>query len=126
MLVHVLDRVLDGEDVHGAGLVDAGDDGGERGRLARAGGTGHQDEAARQPGHPLGHRGQSELLEGRDVGGDHAEGQRHLAPLVERAATEPGPIEPGHGEVHVEVLLEDILLILGEHAAHDGVDLVAR
>ena len=57
--------------------------------------------------------GRAELVEGRDVGGDHAERQRHLALLGEGAATEAGPVVPGEGEVDVLILVEG-LLVLGE------------
>ena len=43
--VQELDRILDGQDVIGAGLVDQVDDRRERRRLARAGGTGDEDDA---------------------------------------------------------------------------------
>ena len=43
----------------------------------------------------------------RDVRWNHPKGECHLASLVERAATKPGPIEPGEGEVHVLVLVRE-------------------
>ena len=125
VVVDVLDGVLDGEDVQRARLVDASDDGCQGGRLSRAGRAGHQDQATGEPGHPLGHRRQPKLFEVRDVGGDHPERQRHLAPLVERAATKPGPVEPGEREVDVLMLVEDGLLLRGQHALHELGDLGA-
>ena len=50
VVVHVLDRVLDGEDVAGPLGVDLVDHRGERGRLARAGRPGDQDQALVQAG----------------------------------------------------------------------------
>ena len=47
--VDELDRVLDGEDVPARVLIAVVDQRGERGRLARAGGAGHQDQAALAP-----------------------------------------------------------------------------
>ena len=61
VLVDVLDRVLDGEDVHRPRLVDAVDDGGQRGRLPRSGRTGQEHQAAGEPGQPLGDGRQPEL-----------------------------------------------------------------
>ena len=50
VLVQELDRILDGEDVFGAGLVDQIDDRRQRRRLARAGRTGDQDDAVLERG----------------------------------------------------------------------------
>ena len=111
VLVHVLDGILDGEDVQRACLVDPSDDGGEGGRLSGAGRAGQQHEAAGESGQPFGDRRQSQLLEARDLRGDHPERQRQFAPLVEGAATQPGLVLPGEREVDVLVLLEDGLLV---------------
>ena len=62
-------------------------------------------------GHPFGDRRQPELFEGRNGGGNHAEGQSHLAPLVEGAATDAGTVMPGQREVDVLVFFENGLLI---------------
>ena len=45
VLVHVLDRVLDGQDVHRTRLVDAGDDRGQGGGLSGAGRAGQEHQA---------------------------------------------------------------------------------
>ncbi len=47
VLVHDLDRVLDGDDVALSSAVDVIDHRRKRGRFARAGGAGHQNQAAR-------------------------------------------------------------------------------
>ena len=69
---------------------------------------------AGEPGQPFGDGGQAQLVEGRDVGGDHPEGQRRLALLGERAATEAGPVEPAQREVDVLLLVEGGLLFAGQ------------
>jgi hypothetical protein len=51
--VQDLDRVLDRDDVLAARSVDVVDHRGERGRLARAGGAGHEHEPAMLFGQPL-------------------------------------------------------------------------
>ena len=107
VVVHVLDGILDGEDVERARRVDAGDDGGERGRLSRPGRAGDEDQAAGQPGHPFGDRWKAQLIEARNVRWDHPEGQRQLALLVEGAATEASPVVPGKREVDVLMFLQE-------------------
>ena len=56
--VHELDRVFDGQDVVVALAVDLVDHGGERGRLARSGWSGHQHQAARLVAQFADHRSQ--------------------------------------------------------------------
>jgi hypothetical protein len=54
--VQVLDRIFDGDDVLVPLGVDLVDHGCQRRRLARAGGTGHQDQAPRLVAQLLDHR----------------------------------------------------------------------
>ena len=61
VLVEVLDRVLDRDDVPAAGGVDVIDHRGERRRLAAAGGAGDDDEAALLLGELADDVGQAEL-----------------------------------------------------------------
>jgi hypothetical protein len=96
---------------------------GQRGRLARAGGADHQDQAALFHDHFGQHRRQAEGLEGRDVDRDvaHHQGRRTL--LAE--AGEPEVAGAGHvvGAVEFELLEELVHLLFGEdlaEQAHDG------
>ena len=89
-MVHELDRVFDGDDVIGAGLVDMVDHRAERRRLARTGGTGHEHEAFFQLAE-FEHMGrQAELLGGQDVGRDDAEDGAGAVPIPEHVRPEPG------------------------------------
>ncbi len=70
---HVLDRVLDGEDVPGGDRIAVVEHRGERRRLARAGGAHHEDQAALLH-HERGEHGrQAQVDDLRDVGGDEAD-----------------------------------------------------
>ena len=72
--VQELDRVLDREDVLRAVAVDLVDDRGKRRRLTGAGRAGHEHEAARLSASWCSERGNAELLERLELGGDEAEG----------------------------------------------------
>ena len=81
-LVHELDRVLDREDVALHAAVDVIDHGRERGRLARAGLAGHQDQAVVGAAH-LPHRlGHLQLIEGQRLGRNGAEHRAHAVQLA--------------------------------------------
>ena len=67
VLVDVLDRILDGEDVLAPLGVDLVDHRGQRRRLAAAGRTGDEHEAARPIGERRQHRRQPELVEALDL-----------------------------------------------------------
>src|SRR5204863_9374605 len=73
VLVQELDRILDREDVLLAVLVDHVDHRGQGRRLAGAGRSGDEDEAARLARELLEHRREAERVEALDVGGDVAE-----------------------------------------------------
>ena len=125
VVMHILDRVLNREDVACTRLVDAVDDGSQRGRLSRAGRPGDQNESAGQIGQPFGHWRQVEFAEARNPGRDHPERQGCLASLGEGAATEAGPVQPREGEVDVLLDVERLPLRWGEEGPDEGVDLVA-
>ena len=71
-----------------AGRVDVADHRGERRRLARAGRAGDEDEAAVLVGERGDAGRQPELVEGRHVARDHAEGERDRAALAEAVDAE--------------------------------------
>ncbi len=68
---------------------------------------------------------QVEFGEARDLGRDHPQRQGGLAPLGEGAATEPGPVQPGEGEVDVLLDVEGGLLGRVQQRCARGVDLLA-
>ena len=111
VVVEELDRILDRDDVVGARPVDLVDDRRERRRLARAGRAGDEHEAARLRRQLVQARGQAELLERADVGGDRPERRRQALALVVRVDAEAGEPADAVGEVELAVQLEQLLLL---------------
>ena len=87
----------------------------QRGRLARAGGPGDQDQPARPFGQLGDDRRQAEVLEGPHVEGNHPDDHRHAAALLEHVAAEPGQVLDAEREVELVLGLEALLLVFGEH-----------
>ena len=81
VLVHKLDRILDGDDVLRAGVVDVVDHRRKRGRLAAAGGAGDEDEALVELAELLQCLRKLQGVEREDIHGDLAEDGRH-APVI--------------------------------------------
>jgi hypothetical protein len=128
--VEELDRVLDGHDVLFARRVDLVDDGRQRGRLARAGRAGDEDEAARLLGEVVDDRRQPELLDGLDAERDEAERRADRRALVVGVDAKPRPARDRVGEVDLPVGLQALALVVREDrvddlarllGAHDGV-----
>ena len=104
--VHVLDRVLDGDDVAVGVLVAVADHRRERGGLARARAADEEHQAALGHDHVLQHRRQLQVVEARDRGGDHAQHHADLA-LLDEALTRKRPMPAGaDGEVALLLRLE--------------------
>src|SRR6202035_2784038 len=103
--VQVLDRVLDGDDVLVALAVDLVEHGRQRRRLAGAGGSGDEDQAARLLAQPFDDRRQAQLAEAADLVGDLPEGGGDGAALVEDVGAEAGEPLDAEGEVDLQVLL---------------------
>jgi hypothetical protein len=80
VLVRVLDRVFDRDDVAIAGDVDVMDHRGKRGALATPRGAGDEDQAAMLERHLLDHRRQLEVANGPHCG-NHAQRDADVAPL---------------------------------------------
>ena len=106
--------ILDGDDVLRLLAVDLVDHRRERRRLPRARRTGHQDEPARLVAEPFHDRGDAQLAEAQDLVGDLPEHRRDRATLHEGVAAEPGEALDAEGEVELEVLLEPVLLDVGQ------------
>src|SRR5438128_9588872 len=85
-----LDRVFDGDDVLMALAVDLVDHRGQRGRLARAGGSGDEHQAARFVADLFDHSREAKLLESEDLVGDLAVDGGGRAALVEDVGPEAG------------------------------------
>ena len=120
VLVDVLDRILDGEDVIVALGVDLVDHRGERRRLAAAGRTGDQHQAARPLGERGEHRREPEVAERADLLGNQSVDRADRAALVEHVAAE-ARADRLDAEREVELLrfLEALLLRIGEHAVDE-------
>ena len=78
-----LDGILDRDDVHRPSQVDVADHRGERGGLARAGGTRDQDQPALLVGELAHHVGHLEFLERRPADADLSQHHAHGAALME-------------------------------------------
>ncbi len=130
VLVQDLDRVLDRDDVDLFVGVDQVDHRGEGRRLAGAGRTGHQHQAARLEGELAEHLGQAQLLQRLGTHGHPTEHQAEGAARTERVHAEaPDPAE-GVGEVglvgrseprhqlHRQHLFDHVLGVLGPQVGH--------
>jgi hypothetical protein len=115
VLVQVLDRVLDRDDVLVPLGVDLVDHRRERGRLARARRSGHKHEPARLLRQVRDHLRQSQLVEGLDLVRNRAEGAGHVAALHEDVGAEARELLHAEREVELVRLLEAVLLRVGEH-----------
>jgi len=124
--VDVLDRILDGEDVIVALQVDLVDHRGERRRLAAAGRTGDEHEAARPLGEVGQHGRQAELLEAADLFGNQPIDGADRPALVEHVAAKAREPLDAEGEVELQRLLEALLLRVGEHAVGEGLGVGRR
>ena len=106
--------------------VDLVDDGGQGGRLARAGRPGDQHEPARLVAEGVQDLGQPEFIDGLDVHRDEPEG-RGERPLVEEDVdTEAGLAVQRVGEVDLPVGLELLPLVLVQDAVDELARLVGR
>ncbi len=114
--VQHLDRVLDRDDVAFSGAVDVVDHRGQRGRLARAGGTGHQDESTRLVGETPEDLREAEFGDAGALGGDTAQGDSDAATLMEDVDPETADTADRVGEVELVAVLEALALRQGHHA----------
>ena len=126
ILVHELDRILDGDDVRRVGAVDVVDHRRQRRRLARAGDAGDEDEPAlllAQLGH---HRRQVQLVEPRHLGRDDAQDHAGLPALLEHVDAVAHAVGRAVREVGVVVLLEDLALPVAHQVDGEGADDLRR
>ena len=119
VVVQEFDRILDREDVFVARGVDLVEHGGERRRLARAGGTGDQHDSAGQACHRPHRRRHAEVLQRVGLAGDDAEGGAHRAALHVGVDAHAGDPRDGVGEVDLLGVLELLALGLGEDRVDD-------
>jgi hypothetical protein len=117
--VQELDRVLDGEDVLVAGVVDQVEHRRERRRLARAGWPRHQHESTRLLGELLERVREPQRGELRHLVRDQAEGSRQRRALHVRVHAEAGLPRNRVGEVDLPIVLQPLALVVREDRVDD-------
>src|SRR5262249_26854975 len=95
-------------------------------RLAAAGRAGDQDQAARQLDQVGDRRRQAELVHLRRGVRNDAEDTADSTPLDEQVAAEAGQALHAEGEVELALLLELLLLLLGEDAVAERLGVVRQ
>ncbi len=118
--VQELDGVFDGDDVLVPLAVDLVEHRGQRRRLAGAGRAGDEDESARAVAELRDDRGQAQLVERLDLVRDGAEDRADRAALVEEVGAEARQSPHAEREVEFEVLLEAVLLRVGQDRVGEG------
>ncbi len=126
VVVQELDRVLDGDDVVCAALVDLVDDRRECGGLAGACRAGDQNEPSRLVAEGMQHLGESKLVDGLDVDRDESEGGAQRPSLEEDVHAEARLAVQRVGEVDLPLGLELLPLVLVEDAVDELAGLVGR
>ena len=122
--VHELDRVLDREDMVGAGAVDLVDHRGERRRLTGARRPGDENETARVLCERVEHRRQAKLFERLDLLRDQTERCTDRFALVVDVDAEARDSRHRIGEVEPASQLEMLLLLAREDAVEKGTRVV--
>jgi len=100
--------------VGGTPIVDLAQHGGQRGRLAAAGGTSHDDQALVQVGDLLEDGGQPQTRKRRDLVGDHAEDGPAAPIVVQGVHPKARDTRQVVGKIHVTSADEGIVLLLVE------------
>ena len=110
-----LHRILDGNDVAAAVAVAVVDKRRQRGRFTRAGTADKQYQTAFLHDGVEQHRREFEIFKAGDFGLDVAGHQRDFVALLEDVDPKAADLGQGDGEVHLQILLELLLLL----AIHD-------
>src|SRR5581483_2479431 len=104
MVVEELNRILDGDHVLFAFVVDLVEHGGERGRFAGTGRTRYQNQAARLVAQTFDDSRQAERVESLQFPGNCSKNGADGAALIEKIAAEPRQIFESKGKVQLQVL----------------------
>src|SRR5690606_7729685 len=126
VLVHELDRVLDGDDVARTVLVAVADHRRQRGRLAGASGADEDDDAALGHRQRLDDRRQVQLFDGGDARLDATQHHADLVALVEAADAEAADAGDADREVALVGLFELLALRGVHHVQHKIARLLRR
>ena len=120
VLVVILDRVFQRDDVPVVVLVDEVDHAGQAGRLAGAGRPGDQQQAARPGDEPPDGLGHADLLEGQELARNAPQHHADVAALLEDGDAEAVAVGELDGEVGAALLLKLLLAAVGRDALHQG------
>ena len=115
VVVQIFDWILDRNDMLVPVHVDAVDDRGQRGRLARTRGPRDQYESPGSFGQFGHNRRQAQLLEAQDLEGNRSKGRRYVSPLHEDVSPKAGKILDPEGKIEFALLLEFMLLGIRQH-----------
>src|SRR3979409_2260648 len=116
MIVQKFDRVFDRNHMLFALAVDLVEHGRKRRRFSRAGRTSDQHQATRFVAEGFHYNWQAEGVEALDLPGDRPENRSDRATLLEQVAAEARQILQAKRKIELEILLEPVLLGIGEHA----------
>ena len=121
VVVQELDGIFNGDDVVILLAIDAVEQHGQGGRLARSGGAGHENDAIAQLGHIGEVRGQTERSKIRNGGGNYAHHDRATAALDEDVDAEPGHTGQAVGYVARSVFAQgcDRLFVVADQIGGD-------
>ena len=125
VLVVILDRVFQRDDVPIVVLVDEVDHAGQAGRLAGAGRAGDQQQAARPGDQPVDGLGHADLLEGQELARNAPQHHADVAVLLEDGDAEAVAVGELDGEVGPALFLQFLLAAVGRDALHQGGGVVA-
>ena len=113
--VQIFDRVLQRQDVAGTFTVDQIDHRRHRGRLAAAGGSGDQHQAARLAGQFTHDVRQFQFLQARHPLGNDPDRNRNRTALPERIDAKPAEAEHRIGKIDFAVLIELDAPVFGDN-----------
>ena len=118
--VQKFDGVFDGDDVIGAGGVDAVDHGGQRGRFTGTGGAGDEHQPALLFANLFDDVRQIEFFDGANLGGNDAQHHADVAALLKYVHTEAAQSGDAVGHIEFGGFFEFLLLAVGHHAERHG------
>src|SRR5215469_6624301 len=118
--VQELDGVFDGDEVVGAGSVDAVNDGREGGGFTGTGGSGDKHEAALLFANLVDDRRKIQLFGGADFRRNDAQNHANVAALLENVHAEAAEARDAISHIQFRGFLELLLLAVGHHAESHG------
>ncbi len=124
--VHVLDRILDGDDVGPARAVDHVNHGRQRRGLPAASRPRNQDQALRVQGDLVEHQGQVEVFDGEDIQGDQTHDQTGVAALAVDVDAQAAHTLDGQAHVLLVVVLEAFPIGRAHQGLGDAVGVLRR